>query len=163
MSTQSITPNPIFSLAHTAQICKVKPQVLRDWVADGFIHPIVRGTRGKGCGHRLSVQQVVGICQAVAYWRSARGCRPNFIKVVVTEFDQWPWPAIEHLLALRRDDWSEEDFYKAIGAAPSDGPLPVDHPDDIATRIAFVKMLLRLRDAILKRQHVTRTRFAMAR
>ncbi|MBI1915632.1 MAG: MerR family transcriptional regulator [Planctomycetes bacterium] len=141
----------LFTTKEVAEICEVSAQTLRDWIAEGMIVPAVAGGKGRGCSHRFTAQQVLGIAVAVALWDSPRGCRRGYFAATAAHYNDWQWTALEHVLGLRKDEWSAEEFAKAVG--PRSESLTADRllPEDVEMVRRMVRMMERARDAIRER------------
>jgi len=150
----SATEIPIlFSLQEAADLCEVKPQVIRDWVAKAGVVPAVLGGKGRGKSHWFTVQQVIGLTTVCDRGTEAE-YRPAYIRNSVARHAAWPWRAVAYLLGIGRQDmWSEEVFFKAARPFP-DTPLELNTPltpeDEVKVKSLMARFEL-IRKAVLAR------------
>jgi hypothetical protein len=99
----------LLTLREAAPIIGVDYRKLRLWVHDQIVSPEVRGLGGRGYSSMFTVSQVYGLVLAKWLWleRYPQMRRSLFVE----EYERYAsmsWSAIEHVLGLRDDDWSEK-------------------------------------------------------
>jgi hypothetical protein len=112
---------PTFTLEEAAEICQVKAQILRNWVAAGDITPALPGGKGRGKVHRFSGQQLLGIA-AVGAMYAHRWTSRTQADAVLQMFSDMPDSALLHWLGVVQDARTEE-----ADAAFASHPLFLDH------------------------------------
>lgn len=117
MKTNNPCAQVLLRLADAAAILETDPQNIRNWVKAGVVRPSIRGGRGRGLSTYFSVGQVVGLILAGGYRKSPRGALLPFLQERIEEYASWPWSALEGLLGLRTDDWTDEALAKAMAPA----------------------------------------------
>src|SRR5262249_13573929 len=116
------------------------------------------GTKGRHGTHRFAVRHVLALTWSVHCWcHPVRGCvRMDFLRETYRDGLSWSPAAVEHMLGLRDDEWSEEAFAKALQPQPREPGEPrmgevTLHPSDLKQVKDLVRRLTKLRRAVRKR------------
>jgi hypothetical protein len=150
-NARAVLGSPVtFSLGQAALICSIDVAILRQWIANDDLVPAIKGGRGRGNAHRLSVQQTIGLTVAAWY---AGCCGSRWLDhetalATIREYGVWPWSAVEQALGLRRDEYTEEALAKVLGKSPKEEMTP-----EVFGRVhkLFVRFM-EIRDAVLTAQ-----------
>ncbi len=164
--TTTTTMRPIlFKLNQAADICCLKPQGLRNWVALGVITPAVRGSQA--VSHRFSAQQCLGLAVVAGLVNSPTGCSNAHAKAMIEQWGAMSEIQLDHWLSTWRpklaDERTEEEFV-SWGSSPVftgvERPKP---PEWDVTREDILQRLERVDTAILKRMGLEGGRGSQAR
>lgn len=148
-----------WDLETTASICRLQAQVLRNWVAKGWIKPILLGSKGRGRSHRFSSQQVLGLIFARAVARSPRGCSHDYFFALVRQHAAMTEAALAEAFNLTSGEYEEWRGEEALAQWVSElcplvgKQMPTEERLEALTPalIYFYECTLHLREAIVRR------------
>lgn len=150
MSTVLDPANVTFDLKEVASIVGIDSQDLRNWVAGGIITPVVRGGDGRGNTHRFSINQLVGLGIGCAWRKSPRGCLLELLGAEVQRYEGWSLSAIQGLLRVLPDEFTEEGFRKQMPRSPI-APVYDLVPAQFEDTKAIFVVLMRLKKVVLEK------------
>jgi hypothetical protein len=145
-----------FTLEETAEICLMRQKLVHKYIELGLLTPAVPGSKGRGCWHRFSPQQLIALAVAAGLVRSKRGCSLEYVNEVIETFSNMSESVLEHWLAVRRDAYTEEAKAKFDKAAIFELADDVEVfgvvvEPDMETLRDVVGRVDRVEEAILKR------------
>jgi hypothetical protein len=139
-------PGVLLSLKEVAALCDLPTKVVGEWVLAGVIEPQVKGGKGRGRAAKFSVGQAYGLLTITGLAGTDVGRTPDSIwRVLYRKWAATPWPALEQLLGVRKDPWTEEELAKAMG--PRRDPFSV-LPEDEALLLALFRRFVRFRNVV---------------
>jgi hypothetical protein len=162
-SMTGVEAEPLLTAKEVADICSVPEQALRQWAGKGYVNPTIRGRQGRAAGnspscHRYSIQRTLGITTAIWAYETPKGGLIPLFSEVVEQHARWPLIAVEQLLGLRDDEWSEdtlEETYRrelrmSDPSLPDESLLPGTPKWEYI--LLLIKRMVKLRDALLARE-----------
>jgi hypothetical protein len=98
----------LFTAEETAVLVKMNLHVLRNWIQQSVIKPVVKGGRGPGNPYKFSAQQLLGLVVVNALLRSKRGCSRAYAQEIIAVWSSMSDEALSEWLSVYSGELSDE-------------------------------------------------------